>query len=578
MSWSRPRSPVTIVVGRPLAWAAPIPEEISPSIPLAPRLQRKSTSAVRGAEERLLVPDRHRGGGVDEVAVAVGSPERQVQRRLGELVGSAQRRRRSRRAPSAPRPRATPPERGGLRRPPRVRAAPPSRAAHSVGSARRITAGAPVGSFQPPARVDDDLVGAARREPLAQRLARSAARRSAAPARGRRRAPSARRAAGCRRWRRRRSGRGGRGASARSARRGSGSPSRGRGGREARAAPGRSGGRRRSRRRSRRRCGPATSSRMNCGGLEVDAGRPRSAARPPRPCEGQRVGRGHRALDRDRRERLAPGQVEVDGAGPDLAARPRRAPGRRPSAVQQARVVGVVGADFAEPAHRFAEGLDLVDRLPGADPAQLRAAGRRSARSAAAPIRRPRRPPGGSSRAPSPRCRAAPPARRSPARRRGRRRRRSARRRSPSPRSPARARAPPPAASSASPARRPPAAARRAPTPRQRPRRERYWHWSGPCCGEKVALCATKAPRQPQSRWRCKRILVDLDAEPGPWGLVQEVALELALGRRRSSRRRAAGWRGRAQPFARRSRGESSHSASRREIAIPTGPSRALAT
>ena len=41
MSWRRPRSPVTIVVGRPLAWAAPIPEERRPSIPLAPRLQRK---------------------------------------------------------------------------------------------------------------------------------------------------------------------------------------------------------------------------------------------------------------------------------------------------------------------------------------------------------------------------------------------------------------------------------------------------------------------------------------------------------------------------------------------------------
>ena len=44
MSWRRPRSPVTIVVGLPVAWAAPIPEEIRPSIPLAPRLQRKVAS------------------------------------------------------------------------------------------------------------------------------------------------------------------------------------------------------------------------------------------------------------------------------------------------------------------------------------------------------------------------------------------------------------------------------------------------------------------------------------------------------------------------------------------------------
>ena len=44
MSWRRPRSPVRIVVGRPLAAAAPIPEETRPSIPLAPRLQRKRAS------------------------------------------------------------------------------------------------------------------------------------------------------------------------------------------------------------------------------------------------------------------------------------------------------------------------------------------------------------------------------------------------------------------------------------------------------------------------------------------------------------------------------------------------------
>ena len=46
MSWKRPRSPVTIQVGRPVAAAAPIPEEISPSIPFAPRLARKRTSAA----------------------------------------------------------------------------------------------------------------------------------------------------------------------------------------------------------------------------------------------------------------------------------------------------------------------------------------------------------------------------------------------------------------------------------------------------------------------------------------------------------------------------------------------------
>ena len=36
---------MTIVVGRPLATAAPIPEETRPSMPLAPRLARKSTES-----------------------------------------------------------------------------------------------------------------------------------------------------------------------------------------------------------------------------------------------------------------------------------------------------------------------------------------------------------------------------------------------------------------------------------------------------------------------------------------------------------------------------------------------------
>ena len=40
---------MTIVVGLPLATAAPIPEETRPSIPLAPRLQRKCASASPAA-------------------------------------------------------------------------------------------------------------------------------------------------------------------------------------------------------------------------------------------------------------------------------------------------------------------------------------------------------------------------------------------------------------------------------------------------------------------------------------------------------------------------------------------------
>ena len=43
-----PRSPVSIQAGRPDAAAAPIPDEMSPSRPFAPRLQRKWTPAGPG--------------------------------------------------------------------------------------------------------------------------------------------------------------------------------------------------------------------------------------------------------------------------------------------------------------------------------------------------------------------------------------------------------------------------------------------------------------------------------------------------------------------------------------------------
>ena len=68
----KPRSPVMIVVGRPVDVAAPIPEAISPSIPLAPRLaRRRARRCRRPGRNRLLVPDGQAGGGVDEVSVPV---------------------------------------------------------------------------------------------------------------------------------------------------------------------------------------------------------------------------------------------------------------------------------------------------------------------------------------------------------------------------------------------------------------------------------------------------------------------------------------------------------------------------
>ena len=109
------------------------------------------------------------------------------------------------------------------------------------------------------------------------------------------------------------------------------------------------------------------------GGLEVDPGH-RGQRPPVAALQRQRVGRGHRALDRDRRQRLAPGKVEVDRARAGLAARRGQRPAGDRAVVEQPVVVGLVGPDFAEPAHRVAVELDLVDRLAGADPAQLRRA------------------------------------------------------------------------------------------------------------------------------------------------------------------------------------------------------------
>ena len=173
--------------------------------------------------------------------------------------------------------------------------------------------------------------------------------------------------------------------------------------------------------------------------------------------------------------------------------------------MQQAVVVGLVRADLAEPAHRGAVELQLVDRLAGADPAQLRRPVRREDEQ------RDRRMVGLADRgvvvggcrprgAEDRHRRAA-----SPARRRARRRRPSARRRSPSPRSPAGARARPRAASSASRARPPPDAARSAPAPRRRRRRARCCGWSGPCGEPRGGAPATR-PRRSRRRGPARRV------------------------------------------------------------------------
>ena len=116
---------------------------------------------------------------------------------------------------------------------------------------------------------------------------------------------------------------------------------------------------------------PATSSRMNSVGsrstrVTAVSGRP---SRPWRASGSVAVTAPSTGIGASGSRK---GEVEVDRAGADLAARPRQRPAGDRAQVQEAGVVGVVGADFAEPADRFAEGLDLVDRLARADAAQLR--------------------------------------------------------------------------------------------------------------------------------------------------------------------------------------------------------------
>ena len=96
-------------------------------------------------QERLLVADRHARGRVDEVAVAVGAAEGEVQGGLGDLVAPASAASIASRAaalglePALPAPGA-----------PRFSSRAAQPAASSVGSARSTAAARLVGSFQPP--------------------------------------------------------------------------------------------------------------------------------------------------------------------------------------------------------------------------------------------------------------------------------------------------------------------------------------------------------------------------------------------------------------------------------------------
>ena len=109
------------------------------------------------------------------------------------------------------------------------------------------------------------------------------------------------------------------------------------GARPARQAPGPSGGRRRSGPRGADsiRSASRSSSASSARGTAADDRVQRRARRAPRAPAGR--SRSTCTLARDRRERLAPGDVEVDRPGPRVAARRRRRRGRRPRGSAGAR-------------------------------------------------------------------------------------------------------------------------------------------------------------------------------------------------------------------------------------------------
>ena len=482
-------------------------------MPLAPRLQRKRASRRRRAGRppgrgsacsRRCRRGRRRDG-----------RRPRARCRAGSVIGLAALRARPSSASRAARSAAIQAA-GGRRSSFSSRAAQPGGQLGRVGAQDRRGAAA---RLVPAAvGVDDDLVGAARRQPGPQRLAGrhlAEAQDEVGDDRAGEALVAQQQVVG---GDRRGSDREARSAAARSARRGSGSRQT-----RARWASGS-----RSSGSSWRPATitpaiaspmwPATSSSRKAEGsrsIRVTAVSGRAVA----PFQRQRIGRGDRALDRERRQRLAPGKVEVDRPRPRLPARGGQRPAGDRAVVQQPVVVGLVGADFAEPAHRGAEELDLVDRLPGADPAQLRRPvgaedDQRHRRFVGLADRRVVVRGGGAGGAEQRHRR-----RRSPAPPRARRTPPSARRGSPSPRSPAGARAPPPAASSGSRGRRPRGAVRRAPAPRRRRRRGRCWRWSDPrwqCrfsrpCGYKVANQAKGGGRRAPPRRSPRR-------GPGPAG------------------------------------------------------------
>ena len=308
-------------------------------MPLAPRCA--STRGGRRARARSVSTSRT---GIEEAVKTVTSPDSAASARATpRLADRVAERRGDRRARRRRRPRATPRSQGVAARRSR-RSSAPTRRGRRRGPRRRRRRG-------PARRARGRRRSGGRRGPPATGAAAWtwAGRRCGGRRSGRGRRRSARRAAG------RRSGRS---RPARAGRRRAGRPAAAcRAPRRPRPAP-----RRGRRARSWR---PATITARGAG-VEVDR---RSAARRAAGAPPGRVvaARGQRLVEH---ERLAQREVQVHGAGP-----PRRGlcVGAEGEAADPAQPLGrrLVRADLEEPLRRVAVELELVDRLPGADVAQL---------------------------------------------------------------------------------------------------------------------------------------------------------------------------------------------------------------
>ena len=369
MSWTRPRSPVTIQVGRPVAAAAP--RRTRPARRSRWRRGwRGSARRRRGRrQERLLVADRHARGREDEVAVGVrraraactpGSLSSLERRELGLDRPTP-------RAAARASSQARPPARGAA-----VAVEPLGEPAASGRGRRGRSPPAGSGRLVPAARgVEDDLAQPRRCEPSHWRSGLAGRHVAEAQDQLGRERPRARGGRSRRRPRRPASGRGPRARAARSARPGSGSRPRSASAATAPASPG-SGWRPATIRPRGRAAIRSASSSSSAASAAAGRGRPRSAAarRGPRAPAGRvavtSLSAGSGPAARARRRSGAPGPAAARRAR-------RRRRGRRPSgsgAGRRRRPRGCRPRRTSAP--RIAVELELVDRLAGADPAQLR--------------------------------------------------------------------------------------------------------------------------------------------------------------------------------------------------------------